>query len=130
MNHLENTKIARGYWLTVPDKNVAKGLALYRESSDTGKHTCKTIACFGGWVSAMPEFIAMGVRQNYWGDPEIKNGSRRPFVGREVSDLLFGHGVLFHERGGCNYDRAMKRTATDHAIVLNRLDMHIAALSK
>jgi len=125
MNHLENTKIARGYWLTVPDENVARDLSFFRDSNRTGKHTCKTIACFGGWVCAMPEFIAMGVQASASGIPEIglKYGSR-------VSSFLFGDFDLFMARGYCEYDRAMKHTSTDHAIVLNRLDMHIAALSK
>jgi len=123
MNHLENTKIARGYWLTVPDENVATNLSFYRAS--TGTHTCATVACFGGWVCAMPEFIAMGVQTNKLGLPATNN-----YCGIGVSEFLFGDTGLFMSRGFCEYDDAMKHTATDHAIVLNRLDMHIASLSE
>ena len=73
MSHLKNCETALRYWATVPDKNVTPGLASFQEFPRGGaeKHTCNTIAGFGGWVSAMPEFIAMGVTMGDGGAPSI-----------------------------------------------------------
>lgn len=117
MNHLKNTKTALRYWLTVPKENVAEELSFYK--SDGGQpHGCGTIACFGGWVPAMPEFAAMGVtfRQGF---PEYKGHS-----GCGVAMLLFRNGDLFAPASGL--ESAVCKD--DHEIVAERLEAHIKFL--
>lgn len=136
-DHLENTKLALKYWLTVPAENVVTGLACWKDSP--GEHTCGTIACFGGWVPAMPEFAAMGVVTTPGGAPAMPGG----LLGTEVADLLFGevggdrrwcHGTLFDMPRDCSYDRdfnydfARFDRTEDHALVTHRLRSHIKYL--
>ena len=73
--NLNNLQIALRYWITVPEKNVVYCLADWNNNSfksgEPATHDCNTIACFGGWVSGMPEFIAMGVKKSANGSPSI-----------------------------------------------------------
>lgn len=138
MNHLENTKLALKYWLTVPPQNVAPGLGSWNRNP--GKHTCGTIACFGGWVPAMPEFAAMGVTAGIRGEPEMAG----MLLASDVAKTLFGEvdhawgngfrGNLFDTAGYCAYDRdpdldVDQSYYTDsHGLVVHRLESHIKYL--
>lgn len=137
MNHLENTKLALKYWLTVPPQNVPPGLCTWNRNP--GKHTCGTIACFGGWVPAMPEFAAMGVTADEFGAPKVAG-----YGPTEVANFLFGEvedargnagaGTLFEMAGDCAYDGSFDRNVNqydcngDHALVVHRLESHIKYL--
>lgn len=121
MNHLKNTELALKYWLTVPSRNVSRGLANWSNALPDHPNTCNTIACFGGWIPAMPEFAAMGVRANPIGAPEFRN--LRP---SDISEVLFGHNALFEMPGDCDYDtvHAFNDIRTGHQVVRNRLKQH------
>ena len=138
MNHLENAKLAMKYWLTVPPQNVPPDLCAWNYSP--GKHTCWTIACFGGWVPAMPEFAAMGVTADEFGAPKLPGTSSVS----EVANILFGEvqddlgagfrGHLFEMASDCAYDwdfdhdfDQFDRTE-DHKLVVHRLESHIKYL--
>lgn len=140
MNHLENTKIALRYWLTIPDENVVKNLNDYKtyydlEGSVSIKHDCNTIACFGGWIPAMPEFAAMGVTFNeYSGLPILEK-----LCGYNVAGELFGERTIFCPTKvfcanvfgtsfNCKYDHTAKPGISDHKLVTHRLKEHIKRL--
>ena len=127
MNHLKNCETALRYWATVPDKNVTPGLASFQEFPRGGaeKHTCNTVACFGGWVSAMPEFIAMGVTMGDGGAPSI--GQK---WGWEVAEELFGEGAedMFDTRSDSSSDGPATEPFTDHELVTYRIKCQITRL--
>ena len=132
MNHLENTQTALRYWLTVPKGNVVKNLENYRESGTGVKHNHQTIACFGGWVPAMPEFASMGVKLNTVGGPIMGEE-----FGMGVARELFGKLTLFamkdvdgDSRHRCDYDDTAKPGISDHGLVTHRLKEHIKHLEE
>lgn len=128
MNHLENTKTALRYWLTVPVANVAYNLDTWNISGTDAeyKHTCGTVACFGGWLSAMPEFEAMGVKAGKYGEPKFPGA----YSTSRVADILFGDDALFDARhkyeGGCE----KRANTSDHEVVTIRLRNHIRILER
>lgn len=135
---IRNVEIAQSYWKTIPKKNVFERLNRYlrgehkadvkdRKFAASQSHNCETVACFGGWVPAMPEFAAMGVRAEIWGAPTMRVGSRT-LDGSDVAGHLFGKEALFHSRGDCEYDWTF--VGSDHALVANRLKKHLAVLKK
>ena len=130
--YIANTKIAMKYWATVPDENVVAGLETYFiDGFDETPFSCNTIACFGGWVPAMPEFAAMGVTASDSHGVPIFGRS----MGSEVAVELFNEETLFaptknsgNFSHNCNYDRTAKRDISDHGLVTHRLKEHIKHL--
>lgn len=123
---IENCRIALRYWATVPNKNVARQLAAFRvekiPSDRNLPHGCNTVACFGGWVPAMPEFAAMGVI-SVNGHPNFGK-----LTGYSVSKSLFGTHELFSPRGTALGDNTFPGIS-DHQIVKRRLNLQIKRLS-
>ena len=120
---LRNCEIALFYWKTVPRGNVIPNLKKWRSRLTSTKHTCGTIACFGGWLPAMPEFATMGVKSSkfdgapYIGDDEY---SRIHFGTDNLADHLFGNHQMFNPA----------QTGGEHQTVTKRLEKQIDYLEK
>ena len=117
---LKNSKIALRRWMEVPRENVYPRLMDWINEPSVTPH-CGTIACFGGWLAVMPEFVAMGVTRNRHGAPTGLDS----VYGRDLSSTLFGAPDLFsythpHEH--------LTRQSDDHLVVQNRLTRNIARL--
>ena len=130
MNHLENTKIALRRWLTIPDKNVAPRLDSWRVGLKTKEYDCGTIACFGGWIPAMPEFAEMGIIHDENCVPVWPGKTDSP---QGLSIRLFGVSQwewlgLFSAVGRNKYDPKNCDEITSHAVVTHRLKSHIKFL--
>ena len=155
---LENTRYAKAMWKTVPEKNVDLG-AWRRRTELSGDIvedamapvTCGTIACFGGWVAAMPRFVQMGVQRTSQGGPAIHISSvphslqlLRGLIHKcpgklatydRTSSALFGERQLFESGAMADYDellfdrvRLKGEFYSDHEIVEHRLERHEAVL--
>jgi hypothetical protein len=134
---IRNVEIAQFYWKTIPEKNVFERLAGYlvgehkmdrreRRFAVKKAHNCGTVACFGGWVPAMPEFAAMGVRAVEDGMPYFKLKNGNELLGGHVAGHLFGSNCLFYSRGECKHDGLYR--GSDHALVTRRLEKHLSEL--
>jgi hypothetical protein len=130
MNFVENCKTALAYWATVPPENVTESLGAFQEDSDCGLAlpTCSTICCFGGWLCAMPEFIALGVKMGSIGEPVMGKAG----VVSEVALRLFGPGAagFFKPRGVSSDDAYALTASTDHEIVTHRLERQLDRLER
>lgn len=126
---LKNCRIALRYWKTVPEKNVYPGLERWIKNSKK-PHNCNTVACFGGWVAAMPEFKAKGVDvEPCYGDVRLRRPRMPDLFGASVANELFGDDTLFNPTGNCKFD-LNKLPASDHAVVTNRIERRIAVLKE
>lgn len=103
-------------WPSVPPENVPAGLSVFRQDFDYGAPNCGTVACFGGWCAWWPSFRAQGVWAGDVGRPEMEAG----FPG-DVSELLFGHAMMFKARGHAGMMDVGFR-GTDHELVIHRLN--------
>lgn len=127
--HKKNRKTFLKYWVTIPVENVSPNLAVWSKDESreefltystpypkvVGPHTCKTIACAGGWLSAMPEFVELGVTFNGMGAPQILPKYRTP---SKVAAYLFGDENLFDAMFGmCTSEAA-------HTEVIHRFSTH------
>lgn len=132
--HLDNSKIALRYWMTVPPENVMPQLGFWFNHRGNEPVNCGTIACFGGWCSVMPEFVALGVSSDpmYGGAPRIKKGLHKDDLG--VSKFMFGckdmfaPSVEFLDSFYCEYDRTAPKECTDHELVQHRIIQNIKRL--
>lgn len=150
-----NTLYAAEMWATIPPDNVAPGLAYWRrevlgDGSRVGlsyrqglemPHSCNTIACFGGWVSAMPKFQEMGVTVDQTGAPAVRldPGTHHylqncAIPGEEsVDEALFGESTMFAAEGDCLYDLGTEGEFAwshgAHALVAQRLAKHLDAIT-
>ena len=123
---LKNTKIALRRWMEVPPENVIPGL--HKWTSEHYKNPdCGTLACFGGWLSVMPEFVKMGVKRTVIGSPYMDKvyPMEYPYSNaRLLGKYLFGNSTIFNSRG-------RERTKiTDHQAVQNRLNNNIKRIEK
>ena len=97
-------------WPSVPAKNVYSNLTRWREQNYSIKKVdCDTLACFGGWCSLYPKFIAQGIYADDYGIPCMGDAS-----GTEVAGNFFGDGALF-------LPRSVYELGTDHQVVTTRL---------
>ena len=117
---LENSKIALRRWMEVPSENVFPELSDWSNEPSVTPH-CGTVACFGGWLCVMPEFVAMGVTRDSCGAPTGLDSA----YSSALSSTLFGAPDLFsytqpHEH--------LTRQSDDHLVVQNRLTRNIARL--
>ena len=116
---LANSKIALKRWMEVPRKNVSPGLMHWTDNTDKAPD-CGTVACFGGWLAVMPEFVAMGVSRTRNGRPD-GFGQANPAA---LSVLLFGKS-MFSMTSLEEDDEAKGNT---HKVVQNRLKKNIKRL--
>lgn len=127
---LERTRILQRYWATIPEENV--DLACFVDENPTYKATCDTVACIGGWVPYIPEFIAMGAGHSDTGLPVLQT-KKKTLFGSDVASYLFGEPTLFATRSGCDYDLndvGLEKDGSDHRIASIRLRKHVAYLRK
>lgn len=116
---IENCQLFLKYWKTVPNENVIPGLRSWNNDEQYFKgHTCNTIACAGGWLTAMPEFVAMGVKADIYGAPQKGEMSTMA-----ISYELFGNEGMFYTR---RYFEGNHNT--DKEIVTNRFNNQIRTL--
>lgn len=99
-------------WPSVPAKNVARELGAWRVGPAHEAPDCGSVACFGGWCSWWPAFVAQGVVRSPMGCARMLDGS---FAARS----LFGDQDLFNCRDGHNADAGFK--GSDHKLVTHRL---------
>lgn len=128
---LDNATEALKLWRTVPAHNVAPALGTFREGSTRGPHTCNTVACFGGWLVAMPHFRNLGIAGNKSGSPRFYGPVGKLIVqqyrfasdifGDEPDLILFGSKMVFEPCAGNEYDTQ----DSDHRVVIDRLEMLI-----
>ena len=104
-------------WPSVPPENVEPALAAWRRHG-SGKPSCGTVACFGGWCAWWPGFRAQGVRADELGAPTFGNSA----MPSEASCQLFGLSEMFRSRGGSGIDRQASYELTDHELVTHRLN--------
>ena len=115
---------AKRMWLTVPEKNVVRGLSLWRSLYDKNRHLapdCKTIACFGGWCAWWPAFRKQGIIASRTGGPVFAFGKKS----KGVSEVLFGGESLFSSRMNHSVDDELTEEDSDWRIVMNRIDWFI-----
>ncbi len=118
----KNVEIFLKRWAEVPPKNVISSLHTFRgeEQPETAPHTCDTLACAGGWIPAMPEFAAMGVKVGWNGQPTMSSCADY----RDVANELFGNADIFEMRGSIfvGFDEEKYMSHTDHDIVRFRFE--------
>ena len=126
MTHLENSKIALARWMTVPPENVYPGLYGWNDDPSAAAH-CGTLACFGGWVALMPEFVEMGVKKLPSGAPYFEGDELKGFGITSIK--LFGEN-LFNSRDRRSSENHSTKNLTDHGLVKWRLEANIKRLEK
>ena len=117
---LENSKIALRRWMEVPRKNVYPELQGWTNEPQKSPD-CGTLACFGGWVAVMPEFVAMGVRRDHAGRPV----GLKTTTSDELAWLLFGDSNIFEVT---SFTEDRETNYNDHKVVKNRLKSNIKRL--
>lgn len=125
-DYLKNCEIFLSYWSTIPTENIAPNLRTWN-TEPKAPHSCKTIACSGGWLPAMPEFAATGVvtvisdfyPYGVSGHQEIP-GLR---YGADVAEYLFGDSELFQPRSVTLGDSEDPQVS-DHECVTRRFTLH------
>lgn len=114
---LENCLLALSLWSEVKPRSV---------SLDVWK--CGTLACFGGHLATWPEFQAKGVFADSDHAPALT--CRSYIMNWDIAKHLFGNDEMFSARGFCGDDLYCPDRASDHTIVVNRLQTQIARLSE
>lgn len=117
---LKNSKIALRRWMEVPRENVFPKLADWSNEPSVTPH-CETVACFGGWLAVMPEFVAMGVKRMAHGAP----WGLGPTGASNLALKLFGNSDMF---APTQHHEHLDRQSDDHTVVQNRLTRNIARL--
>lgn len=109
-------------WPSVPPENVVRRLAVFRSDRRLDGTTvaryedqpdCNTLACFGGWCVAWPNFMAQGLYSSL-GAPIMLGG------GVSADEQLFGVAGLFSVRG-CFGEDLRFGAVSDHEVVTHRL---------
>jgi hypothetical protein len=119
----KNVEIALWRWKSIPQKNV--DLDTWRMTGRRTKEraeeppTCKTIACFGGWLPWMPEFRAQGVVPGMFGSPEMEGYA----FTSQIAFRLFGDRDIF-AAPQCHLQDDFG--LTDHELVTRRLEALLA----
>lgn len=135
------------YWATVPESNIVSDLSTWvidpvkkKEPYKTITPNCGSLACAGGWLTAMDYFIELGVYPGPSGAPNMKIATAiklgiNPYSGGpsspslsiypqgsmfsdEVSTVLFGSPGLFGLRW--EYAGLVGRGVTDKEVVTRR----------
>lgn len=111
-------------WPSVPPENVAPQLKHFvtdfagNEAPNSNEPLdCGSFACFGGWCTVWPPFIAQGVRLSD-GVPCMP-GPNGDLYGLSVAGELFGAMSLFCRRGALGAEDPP--LMTDHELVSARL---------